>query len=167
MAELDAGNVHLFVAGAVALLLRGRALGILPVALTKFASVAAIPAALRCDPRGLALGALLGIAVSVVSFALSPAEWMAYARFLLTAVEPNPGWYNLGQFIPLWLRLTIGALIALASVRWLRLTPLAVTLVYPVLWFHSLSTLVAVFTPASTPGTNRSEPGMTRRHGAR
>jgi len=59
IAELDAGNVHLLVAAAVAMVIRGDSRFLVPAALTKFASLAALPASLRRDPGGLARGVVI------------------------------------------------------------------------------------------------------------
>lgn len=144
ISEIDAGNVHLIVAAAVAMSIRGDARALLPAVLTKFASLAALPAAIRLDRRGLLLGAGVALAVSAVSFALAPQLWFDYLAFITGATEPHSGWFNLGSFIWTPLRLAIAAGFALAAVVWPRLSAVAVTLAYPVLWLHSLSTLTAL-----------------------
>jgi hypothetical protein len=144
IAELDAGNVHLIVAAAVAMTIRGDARALLPAVLTKFAGLAAVPAAIRLDRRGLLIGAGMVLAAGAVSFALAPQLWFDYLAFITRATEPSSTGYNFGSFIWTPLRLAIAAGFALAAVAWPRLSAVAVTLAYPILWLHGLSTLTAL-----------------------
>ncbi len=149
ISELDAGNVHLLIAAAVAMAIRGSSVTLVPAALTKFASLAALPIGLRDDPRGLARGLAVAAAIVLVSFVLAPGLWFDYARFITTVSTFDSGWYNLGASVPLWLRLALAAAAAIAALRWGWLAAVAATLALPVLWFHGLSTLVAI---AARPG---------------
>jgi hypothetical protein len=158
VSELDAGNVHLIVAAAVALMIRGDARWLLPAALTKFASLAAVPAALRFGWRDLLVGAAVALAACAVSFALAPALWFDYLAFITRATEPHSGWFNLGSFVWTPGRLAIAASIALVAIRQPRLSAVAVTLAYPVLWLHSLSTLVAIVARPAT-AARQAAPG--------
>ena len=144
ISELDAGNVHLIMAAAVAMMIRGQGMWLLPAALTKFATVVAIPVALRDDPRGLLRGAGIAGVIVLVSFALSPALWFDYARFITGVTTLDSGWFNLGSFVPLPLRIGLAAAAVIAALRWTRMLAVAATLALPVLWFHGLSMLVAV-----------------------
>ncbi len=143
VSELDAANVHLLVAGAVGMAIRSDGSAIAPIALTKFASLAAVPLALARDRRGLAIGAGVALGVVAVSFVLAPELWVSYVQFLPSATQPE-GYYNIGNAVPLWLRFAIAGLCAIAALRLPRLAAVAATLAYPVLWLHGLSTLVAV-----------------------
>lgn len=158
IAELDAGNVHLLVAAAVALMIRGDGRFLVPAGLTKFASLAALPAGLRQDPAGLARGVAIAGGVVLVSFTLSPDLWHQYAAFLPSVSSTDSGWYNLGNLVPLWSRFAVAAALAFAAVRWVRLSAIAVTLAFPVLWFHGLSALVAIAAPgrSTVPGRGAS-----------
>jgi hypothetical protein len=147
ISELDAGNVHLIVGAAVALAIRGDARSLIPSAFSKFASLAAIPAGWRADARGLGTGAAVAAGIFLVSFMLAPNLWYSYVRFLPTATQPESGWFNLGSFVPLWLRFGTAAVLAVLAYRWVRLAAVAATLAFPVLWFHSLSALIAALTP--------------------
>lgn len=144
LAEIDAGNVHLIVAAAVAMTIRGDARAVLPAALTKFASLAAMPCAIRLDRRGLFLGAGVALVASAVSFALAPQLWFDYMAFITRATEPQSSGFDIGSLIWTPLRLAIAAGFALAAVGWPRLSAVAVTLAYPVLWLSGLSTLTAL-----------------------
>ncbi|MFI5258683.1 MAG: glycosyltransferase 87 family protein [Candidatus Limnocylindrales bacterium] len=153
IAEIDAGNVHLIVAAAVAMAIRGDARALVPAALTKFASLAAVPSALRFDRRGLLIGVGAGLAASAVSFALTPHLWFDYVSFITRATEPVSSGFDVGSFIWTPLRLAIAAGFALAAVSRPRLSAVAVTLAYPVLWLNGLSTLTAL---VARPGGGRS-----------
>jgi hypothetical protein len=158
--ELDAGNVHLIVAAAVAMSIRGDARALVPAALTKFASLAAVPAAIRLDRRGLLVGAGVALVACAVSIALAPQLWSDYLAFITRATEPHSDWFNLGALIWTPLRLAIAAGFALAALAWPRLSAVAVTLAYPVLWLHGLSTLTALVARprGGRPGTMNPEP---------
>jgi hypothetical protein len=158
ISELDAGNVHLIPGAAVALLIRGDGRWVLPAVFAKFASLGAIPAALATDRRRLLIGGAIAALVSGISFLSAPGLWLSYLAFLPTATQPASGWFNLGYWFPTWLRLALAGVFAVLACRWIRLSAVAVTLSFPVLWFHSLSTLVAVATatPAKTEAPTRS-----------
>jgi hypothetical protein len=147
ISELDAGNVHLIPGATVALLIRGDARWLVPSAFAKFASLAAMPAAIRMDRKGLLAGAVLALLVLSLSFVSAPNLWANYLAFIPTATQPASGWFNLGYWFPTWLRLAAAGVFAALAVRFVRLSAVAVTLSFPVLWFHSLSALVAVVTP--------------------
>jgi hypothetical protein len=146
IAEIDAANVHLIMAAVCALAMRGLAAPIAPAALLKFASAALVPLAVFRDWRGLLIGILPALAIVAVSYLLAPALWSDYAAYLGRAEFPS-GWYNLAVGIPLVARLVVAGIVSLLAVRWVRLAPVAVFLAYPVVWFHGLSTLVAVVAP--------------------
>lgn len=149
IAEIDAGNVHLIIAAAVALAMRGDARAVVPAALTKFASLAVLPLAFVTDRRGLAVGLGLALLAVLLSVALAPGLWGAYVAFLPVVPNGTEGWYNIGAGVPLWIRLSLAALISIAAIRWVRLAPVAALLAMPVVWVHSLSVLVAVVSRGS------------------
>ncbi len=154
LAELHAGNVHLVIAAAVACAIRGEGRLLVPTVLTKFACLAALPAGLCRDPRGIALGTMVaGLAVSC-SVAVAPALWFDYVHFLTAARPEAYGWYDIGASVPLSLRLGAAGVLALAATRWARLAAMAATLALPVLWFDGLSVAVAAVArpaPAARP----------------
>ncbi|MEW6225157.1 MAG: hypothetical protein AB1627_11070 [Chloroflexota bacterium] len=154
ISELDAGNVHLLMAAAVAMMIRGQGVWLLPAALTKFATLVAVPMALRDDPRGLLKGVGIAGVIVLVSFALGPSLWFDYARFITGVSTFDSGWYNLGAFVPLPLRVGLASAAIFAAFRWRRMLAVAATLALPVLWFHGLSMLVAV---AARPRDRRAE----------
>jgi hypothetical protein len=142
--EIDAGNVHLIIAAAVAMTIRGDARALIPAALTKFASLAAVPSAIFLDRRGVLIGAGVALAAILLSSALAPQLWFEYQAFITRAAEPQSHGFDVGSFIWTPLRLAIAAGFALAAVAWPRLSAVAVTLAYPVLWLNGLSTLTAL-----------------------
>jgi hypothetical protein len=146
IAEIDAGNVHLIMAAACAMVMRGEARTAGASAVLKFAGVALVPLAWVMDRRGLLLGAGIVGAAILASVALSPAAWSDYATYLRGSQFPT-GWYNIAENVPLPLRLGVAAVLAIAATRWVRLAPVALVLAYPIVWFHGLSTLVAVAAP--------------------
>lgn len=150
IAEIDAGNVHLIMAGVAALAMRGVAAPIGPALFVKFSSWPLAPLGWTRDRRGLLIGAA-GIALmALISFALSPATWSDYLAFLSLHAQPAPGYKFLYE-LPYVIRLAAAGAVGLAAARWIRLAPIAVTLAYPVIWFHSLSTLTAIAAPLGRP----------------
>ena len=144
IAELDAGNVHLVMAAAVAMMIRGDGTWLVPAALTKFASLAAIPIAVRDDPRGLLKGIAIAAGIMLVSFAITPSMWLDYAGFITGVSAVDSSWYNLGGFVPMPIRVGLALAAVIAALRWTRMLAVAAMLALPVLWFHGLSMLVAV-----------------------
>ena len=143
IAELDAGNIHLVMAAAAALAMRGIAGVIGPAFLLKFASWPLVPIGLILDRSRTLLGAGIALGVVAVSWILAPQAWHDYASFIARARAPE-GWYNVLGGVPVLLRLGLAGVLGIASIRYVRVAPLAVTLAYPVVWYHGLATLVAV-----------------------
>ncbi|MBI2781874.1 MAG: hypothetical protein HYX55_08790 [Chloroflexi bacterium] len=146
LAELDAGNIHLIMAAACSLAMRGHAFLVAPAGLLKFASLPLAPLGWVRDRRGFLLGIALALAIVSVSIVVAADRWAEYLRFLTTAAFPT-GWYNLAEAVPLPLRLGVAIALGIGALRWVRLAPFAVLLAYPVVWFHGLATLVSVVTP--------------------
>ncbi len=161
IAEVEAGNVHLVMAAICALAMRGRSLPVASGAALKFATIPLVPLAWLTDRAGLVRGAGLALAVLAVSFLLAPGQWLAYLDFLRVAPYPV-GAYNVAADIPVGLRLAAAAVLGLAAVRWSRLAPIAMLCAYPVVWFHALSTLVAVITPIPQAIPEARESGAPR-----
>jgi len=160
IAELDAGNIHVVMAAVVALAMRGFAATVGPAFLMKFASWPLLPVGLVLDRSRTLVGAGIALGVVGISWVLAPSVWQDYASLISTAKAPE-GWYNVLEGIPVLLRLAVAGVLGLASVRYIRLAPIAVTLAYPVVWFHGLATLVAVATvlPARTRTPRRDDLG--------
>lgn len=143
LGELEAGNVNLVVAAALAALIRGdgRLVGI--ASIPKFATLAALPAALAIDRRGALRGMAVAGALVMVSIVASFGLWQEYVRFLPQAGDPGNQFYNVGRIVPTPVRFAAAAVFAILAVRAPICAPVAVTLASPVLWFHNLSVLVA------------------------
>lgn len=164
LAELDAGNVHLVMAAVGALAMRGRALPLGPALMLKLASLPLLPLGWVRDRRGLVLGGLAAGAVAAVSYLADPMGWQQWLGFLGRSTIPS-GMHNLAEAIPLPVRVAIALALGVAATRWVRLAPVALVLVYPVVWINALSTLVALFAPvprhlgaaAKTEAVGRSE----------
>lgn len=162
IAEMDVGNVHLVLAAGVALAIRGRPEGLPATALTKFASLAALPMAAAHHPRRLAIGIGVAAVIAAASFFISPELWLAYPKFLSAMPPEQTGWYDLGRGIPTALRLWAAALVAIAAIRWPRLAAVAATLALPVVWFSGLSVLTAALaTPEAWWATSPNRDGQS------
>ena len=148
IAEVDAGNVHLIIAGITALAMRGIAWPVGPAFLAKFTTWPLAPMLWRRDRRGLLVGIAGAAAACAVSIVLTPDAWREYLAFLANHPLPSEGSKVLTE-VPLAMRIGVAALLGLAATRWIRLAPIAVTLAYPVVWINALSTLTAMVAPVS------------------
>jgi hypothetical protein len=143
--------------------MRGVAAPIGPAALVKIAAWPLAPIAWLVDRRGLLAGVGLTAAVAAVSIVVTTSAWEEYLDFLVSGELPT-GWYNLLVVVPVIPRLLVAAALGLAATRWIRLAPIAVTLAYPVVWLHALSTLTAIAAPvpsrtaARAPATTQALP---------
>lgn len=162
LAELDAGNVQLAMAGVTALAMRGIAAPVAPAALVKLAAWPLAPVAWLRDRRGLLQGIGVAVAAAAASIVLATDSWRDYLEFLASGRLPT-GSYNVLVGVPVVPRLVVAAALGLAAVRWIRLAPIAVLLAYPVVWFHGLSTLTAVVAPIGR--SPRARPDRTVRPG--
>ena len=143
IAELEAANVNLLVAGALAAMIRGNGRGLGPAILPKLSALAAVPAGLARDKTGTLVGLVLGLALIMGSIVIAADLWRAYLEFLPKVGNPGDQGYNVGRFVSTEVRLAAGAVFAVVAIRSPIYAPIAVTLASPVLWFNSLSTLVA------------------------
>ena len=166
LSELDAGNVHLLMAAACALVMRGHGAAVAPAAVLKFASLPLAPLAWRLDRRGLLVGGLIAGAALAVSYVADPRAWSDYVTFLQGPGSRTPHiWFNLTESVPLPVRLGVAFALGLAAIRWIRLAPFAVLLAYPAVWFHAVSTVVAAFGPVASrvPSEAAAVEGSERR----
>ncbi|HYK94592.1 MAG TPA: glycosyltransferase 87 family protein [Candidatus Dormibacteraeota bacterium] len=146
IAEIETGNVHLVMAAVCALAMRGASLPIAPAGLLKFASFPLAPIGFLRDRRGFVTGVAVAGVVLLASVALAPRAWSDYLSFLGANELPTVPAVAL-TILPLPVRLALASALAIASVRFIRLAPVAVLLAYPVVWATSLTTLLAVVTP--------------------
>lgn len=146
--ELSTGNIHLLLAAAIVVALRGRPAGWAFPLLTKVTPGVAIAwhAGAR-EWRRVLVAAGLTLGIALVSFLLAPGAWADWIdtlrRSSAVAVPADigviPG--------PLWLRTLAGGAVALAGgwLGWRWTAPVAATLALPVPWSSGLSLLVGAW----------------------
>ena len=137
--EVNAGNVNIFLAGAIALGFRVPGSWAV-VLLTKITpGVGLLWFAVRREGRALAAVAAVTGVVSALSFALSPGQWIAWITLIVgnsgSGVVTYPFW------IPLAVRLPVAAIAIVVAARfgWRWVVPVAATLAAPVLYFPTQS----------------------------
>ena len=163
MSEIDAGNVHLVIAAAVGMAIRGRPEGVVLAALTKFASLAALPLAFVTERRRLVAGTVGAGVIVIASVVAAPHAWLDYAQAMMTPLPSSPSWYNLGAALPLPLRLAAAGLTSVGAIRWPRLAAVSATLLLPILWVHGLSVLVAaIATPGAMAPSRQADRGTAQ-----
>lgn len=152
--ELFHGNIHLLIAAALVLGSRyAVAWAVLP--LTKVTTgIVAIWSLVRREWSSLAQAAAAIAVVAAASVLLQGSTiWAAWLEHLVArSGRPEVGGALID--VSLWVRLPLAALILAWGARvgrWWTL-PIAVTLATPLLWFHSLSVLVAL------PALHRHKP---------
>ena len=143
LAEIEAANVNLLVAAALTALVRGDGRWIGLASLPKFTGLAAVPYGLVRDRRGTVIGLMMVAVLVAVSVVANPGLWSTYVEFLAHMPSADDQFYNVGRVVPSWLRLLVAGVLTVVAVRRPVVLPLAVTLASPVLWFNSLSVLVA------------------------
>lgn len=139
--ELQAGNVHIFMAAAIVAGFRAPAFWAV-VALTKVtAGLGVLWFALRREWVKLAVAVGTTAVVAAVGLATDPRHWLAWFELLMRSSRAD----EIGWGPPRLVRLSLGlALLAWASIqdrRWA--VPIAVLLFMPNIWLHSLSLLTA------------------------
>ncbi len=154
VSELNLGNVNLFIGFAVAAGFRWPAAWALVLLTKPTAAVGLLYFVVRRDWRSLRVAIGVAVAVSAVSFALTPGAWIDYARYMLSNPAPSvQGWPGL------WMRLPVAVVVAVVGgVRgWRWAAVVAAWLALPVWWDVSPSVLVGclVFTWNSPVGTVR------------
>jgi hypothetical protein len=145
--EISTGNIHLLLAAAIVIGFRQPAAWCFHL-LTKVAPGVGLlwfAGARQWRSLGLALGTTL--AVAFVSFALAPSAWVEWLDTLRRSSEVTVGGEVAVIPGPLWLRASLGAILALGAgwigARWL--VPVASTLALPVPWSSGLSLLLGSF----------------------
>jgi hypothetical protein len=155
--ELYHGNIDLLLAAALVAGFRVAPTWVL-LPLTKITTgINLLWPLIRRDVRPLASVAIVGLLVVGASLALQGVDlWRAWVDHLLVRMgRPEAGGALID--VSIWLRLPV-AIIAMA---WASLTarrwavPIAVALAMPLLWFHSLSVLVAIQPLWQGRATNR------------
>jgi len=145
--EIDAANIHLLIgAAAIYGLRQPRAWAF--VLLTKVTpGVGLLWFAARRDWTALRTALTLTLAITAISFALSPGAWLDWFNALAyNAVHP----VQFSNLMPISIspavRVPLAALIVIVAARlgWTWLLPGALTLALPATWFHALAILTAV-----------------------
>jgi hypothetical protein len=139
--ELYHGNIHLFLAAALAL---GFAY---PwtwsfILLTKATSgVGLLWFVVRREWRQLAIAVGATAAIAAVSFVIAPSLWFEWIRFVSADLAGTPGGTSVS--VPLWIRLIAAAAIVIWGARTNRQWTVAVaaTVALPVLWITGLAVL--------------------------
>jgi hypothetical protein len=158
--ELVSGNIHVFLAVAIAIGFRYPASWAF-VLLTKVTpAVGLLWFALRREWRALALALGTSAAIVAVSFALAPQLW----RDWVDVLGANTGTAGVSELaIPLWLRFPIALLVvawgALTDRRWT--VPVAATLAVPAFYLHTLTMLLAIIPIELDPWTRGRVPTRT------
>lgn len=145
--EIVSGNVHLLLALAIVVGFQHAAAWLVPLVTKVSPGVGLLWFALRREWRALGVTFALTGAIVAISFAAAPDLWREWVDVLATSessgLAGTPGWY---LPIPLLVRLPAAVIL----VAWGALTgrawsvPVAALLSLPVVWFNSLSMLVAV-----------------------
>jgi hypothetical protein len=122
--------------------------------------------ALRREWRPARRGIGVTLLACAVSLLIAPNLWMEWLDSLLanSLGYAGPGYFAVP--IPLVPRLAAAsAVVALGAIRgWRWVTPIAVTLAMPVLWWSALAPLVAIFSPRLRgPVRGEPVPGSDRR----
>lgn len=159
VAEIEAGNINLVIAAALAAAIRGDNRWLVLAAVPKFTALAALPFALARNRRALMFGALGALMLCVVSVVSAPDLWRSYGTFLLHQPSVDLQWYNVGRLVPMPARLLGAAVCAIVAIRRPAFMPLAVALSAPVVWFNSLSVLVATVPAITVDPASTSKPG--------
>jgi hypothetical protein len=135
--EVNAGNVNLFLALAVAVGLRRRGVAAWAfVLLTKVTpAVGLLWFAVRRESRSLSMALGVTLAVAGVSFVLAPGQWVAWIFLIVGHSSDNVVTFPF--FVPLLIRLPIAAVMTVVAARfgWRWVVPLAAMLAAPVLYF--------------------------------
>lgn len=137
--EVNAGNVNLFLALAVALGLRDGprwSASWAFVLLTKITpAVGLLWFAFRRGWRSIGMALGVTVAVSAISFVLAPTQWVAWLS--LIAGHSGDQVVTFPYFVPLAVRLPLAALVVVVAARlgWRWLVPIAAMVAAPVLYF--------------------------------
>lgn len=141
-AEVNAANINLLLMLCIALSVRHPAAWVLPLLTKPSAAVAMLWYLARREWRALAVPVVVTGVITLISFALDPGQWLAWAGKLVQYGD-TPGW----PFPwPVWPRLPIAALVVLWGARTNRpwTVVLAAIVGYPRLYFMSIAMLVGM-----------------------
>lgn len=143
--EVNIGNIHLLLAAAIVAGFRWPALWSF-VLLTKVTpGVGLLWFVVRREWRSLAIAFGATAAIALVSFVVTPGDWLAWFRLLTTPATPEG--HQLVVTLPLPIRFVLsGALVVWGARRDYRWTVLAAAfLALPVVWYAGLAMLVGLW----------------------
>ncbi len=141
--ELWGGNITLFLALALVVGFRYPAAWSFALLTKVTPGIGLLWFAVRREWRALLAAGLATVAIAAVSWLLDPASWSAWLAMLAGDAGMGPASGSIQ--IPLVARLPLAVLIVVVAARRNRrsLLPLGVLLAMPVLWFGSLTLLIA------------------------
>lgn len=161
--EINAGNVNLFLAVAVALGLRYPATwaAVLLTKVTPGVGLLWFVVQRRWRSLRIALGATA--LVAGVSFAIAPEQWIAWVNLFATNRGLSTASYP--YYVELWVRLPIAVVIVLAAGAWGRWWPVAIaaTIAAPLLYFPSQSIAAGALPGLREDGWGALERRLERR----
>jgi hypothetical protein len=153
--EVNAGNIHLLLGVAIVVGFRWPGTWAV-ILLTKVTpGVGLLWFAARREWRNLAIVALATGVIVAVSVVVSPRDWVDWLSLLIENTRSPDG--PLPIPVPLVVRLPLAAALVIWGARTDRpaTVPVAALIALPVIWFHSLSLLVAVIPLLIWPGAAR------------
>lgn len=148
LSEVNAGNVNIFIAAAVAAGFRHPGSWAF-VLLTKITpAVGLLWFAVRGEWAALRRVAIVTGSIVAVSFLLAPGLWVSWVELIVTHSGDAVGTYP--YFIPLVFRLPIAALVVVLGARlgWPATVAIAATLAAPILYFPTQAILLGALPPA-------------------
>jgi len=141
------GNIHVFLAGAVFLAVRGQPLGAaawaLPLLTKVTPGIGIVWHAVRGEWRALVIGLGLTASIVAVSVLAAPELWAEWISLLVAATGADPRIQVVA--LPLLVRLPVALVLIVVAARWDRawLLPIGVMLALPNVWTSSLALLAA------------------------
>jgi hypothetical protein len=153
--EVNAGNIHLLFGAAIVIGFRWPATWAL-ILLTKVTpGIGLLWFAVRKEWHQLAIVAAVTALIVAISAILSPHAWLDWLTLLMANSQSADG--PLPIPVPLIVRVPLAAALVIWGARTDRpaTVPVAALVALPVIWFHSLSLLVAVIPLAVWPGARR------------
>ena len=161
--EINAGNINLFLAVAIALGLRYPATwaAILLTKVTPGVGLLWFVVRRRWRALGIALGAT--VLVAGVSFVIAPEQWLAWVNLLATNRGLSTASYP--YYVELWVRLPIAIVITLAAGAWGRWWPVAIAtaIAAPSLYFPTQAIATGALPGLREDGWAALERRVTRR----
>jgi hypothetical protein len=158
--ELYHGNVHLFMAVAIAVGFRFPAAWAF-VVLTKVSpGVGALWFLFRGEWRKFAIATGATLAIAAVSFVIAPDLWRQYVATMVDNLAYDPG-HPYPVPIPLPIRMAISAAIVWWGARTDRPWTVAVAATFslPIIWFHGFTVLLAMIPMWRSRNPERGAPG--------